>query len=395
MISSLREVTTTLHEVSTSRLHKPKQIRIFASAMNSEKPIRIGGNHAPVIFSTNPLKDFKSWWQLTIGSHITTPVVLMADASAYAAHQPFIEALIQSIPCSVVIRHLIPGGENCKTFAMAEKILNEWVQKSLSRETVVICIGGGTLTDLGGFLASVYNRGLRTVYLPTTLLAMTDASLGGKNALNLLGAKNQIGTVHFPQFTMVMPVFLSTLPAIEIKSGYVEMMKHAVLDSKDFVRHMAALNNIETAPDLKMLVRSIRVKMKIVQADPLETKHRFLLNLGHTFGHAYESCLADAGQPISHGHAVAIGLAEIMHISKIHADFNSALADEISRWLRTHFSFNNLPDWTSLSPYVLKDKKKTSGHMRLVIMKKPGMAEIIETNTDFCEKAHQDFISLR
>jgi len=362
--------------------------------MNSVKPIRIGGNQSPVIISSNPEKDFKRWWQLTIGSHKTTQAVVIVDSAVHSAHQPFIDALLNSVPATVANMHFIQGGESCKNLKVAETLLSEWVQKSLSRETVVICIGGGTITDLGGFLASVYNRGLRSVYIPTTLLAMTDASLGGKNALNLLGAKNQIGTIHFPQFTFVTTAFLSTLPGVEIKSGYVEMMKHAVLDNRNFVSQIASINNPEAAPDLKLLIRSIRVKMKIVQSDPLESRQRFLLNLGHTFGHAYESCFADNGQPVSHGHAVALGLAEILHISKTQYGFNPALADEISHWLRSQFSFSNLPEWSALSPYLLKDKKKSAGHIRLVIMRKPGVAEIVETNTTFCENVHRDFLSL-
>jgi len=391
----LPKLFTTLREVSTSRKKaaKPKQIRTFAFVMNSEKSIRIGGNHSPVIISTNPEKDFKRWWQLTVGSHKNTPVIVIVDAAVHAAHQLFIEKILKSIPATVSSMHILPGGESCKSLKVAETLLSEWVQKSLNRDTVVVCIGGGTITDLGGFLASVYNRGLRSVYIPTTLLAMTDAALGGKNALNLLSAKNQIGTIHFPLYTFVTTTFLSTLPGEEMKSGYVEMMKHAVLNSGNFIRQISSISNPEAPPDLKLLIRSIHVKMKIVQADPLESKSRFLLNLGHTFGHAYESCFADSGQPVSHGHAVALGLAEILFISKNHYGFNAALAEEISEWLRLHFSSCNLPDWTMLSPYVLKDKKKTSDHIRLVVMRKPSAAEIIETNAAFCEKAHNDFLA--
>ncbi|MPM24734.1 3-dehydroquinate synthase [bioreactor metagenome] len=360
--------------------------------MTAKSTIRIGNNKSPVIISDNLLRDFKRWWQLKIGSHKITPVIVLVDDNVGKLHQTLIGQLLQSITVDVLVTKKITGGEKCKQFEFAGSILSEWIDLSVTRDTVLICIGGGTLTDLGGFLSSVYKRGLRTVFLPTTLMAMTDASLGGKNALNAGETKNQIGTINFPQFTMVYPMFLETLPAGELHSGYAEIMKHACLDSRNFIQKMLDFENIESPPSLQLLSRSIRVKMNIVNKDPLEKQMRMWLNLGHTFGHAYESFFALAGQPVSHGHAVAIGLSETLFFSVKLTGFNQQLAEKITRWLKQKFTFDNIPGWQDIAASVLKDKKNTADGIRMVLLESPGKPLLKTLDVSICQALHQEFI---
>jgi len=361
--------------------------------MNEKTTIRIGNSKSPVIISENPLRDFRRWWQLRIGTHKTTRVVLLVDEIPYSIHRNVIDDMLKILPVEIVETRQIAAGENCKQWDNAGSILAEWIDFPVTKDTVVLCIGGGTITDLGGFLAAVYKRGLRTVYVPTSLMAMTDASLGGKNAINFASAKNQLGTIRFPEFTFITPVWLSSLPACEIKSGYAEMMKHALLDDYGFIRTMLGISNTEIPPALSLLVRSIRVKMKIVTGDPFERQERLWLNLGHSFGHAYESFFNASGKHMSHGHAVAIGLAEALYFSvKLHG-FPQKIADEISIWLKQQFDFGTLPQWNDIRPYILKDKKNLSSGIRLVLLKSPGKLLIQPMDEAACSAMHADFQS--
>lgn len=360
--------------------------------MPEKSTIRIGNDKSPVIISDNLLRDFKRWWQLKIGTHKTTPVIILIDETVDKLHQTLIGQLLQSIPVNILLTKKITGGEKCKQFEFAGVLLSEWIDLSVTRDTVVICIGGGTLTDLGGFLSSVYKRGLRSVFLPTTLMAMTDASLGGKNALNAGETKNQVGTIRFPEFTMVYPIFLDTLPAGELHSGYAEIMKHACLDSRNFIQNMLDVKDLESPPTLQLLSRSIRVKMNIVNRDPLEKQMRMWLNLGHTFGHAYESYFSLAGHPVSHGHAVTIGLSETLFFSVKMTGFNLAIAEKVNQWLKLNFSFGHLPGWQDIKASVLKDKKNTAEGIRMVLLEAPGKPVLKTLDESICMSLHKEFI---
>ncbi len=361
--------------------------------MNEKTTIRIGNSKSPVIISENPVRDFKRWWQLRIGTHKTTRVILLVDEIPYSIHRNVIDDMLKILPVEIVETRQITAGEDCKHWNNAGSILAEWIDFPVTKDTVVICIGGGTITDLGGFLAALYKRGLRTVYVPTSLMAMTDASLGGKNAINFASAKNQLGTIRFPEFTFVSTIWLSSLPAYEIKSGYAEMMKHALLDDYSFIRTMLGISNTEVPPAFSLLVRSIRVKMKIITDDPFEKQERLWLNLGHSFGHAYESFFNASGKHISHGHAVAIGLTEALYFSvKLHG-FSQKIADEISIWLKQQFDLGSLPQWNDIRPYILKDKKNLSSGIRLVLLKSPGKLLIQPMDEAACSAMHADFQS--
>ena len=360
--------------------------------MNKKTTIRIGNNKSPVIISENPINDFKRWWQLRIGTHKTTPIILLTDENPFSIHRTAIDDMLKNIPIEIVETRQIKAGEDCKQWNTAGSILADWINFPITKDTVVVCIGGGTVTDLGGFLAALYKRGLRTVYIPTSLIAMTDASLGGKNALNFDSSKNQLGTIRFPEFTFVSPNWLSSLPSNEIKSGYAEIMKHALLDDFNFIRTMLGISNTEVPPALPLLVRSIRVKMKIVSNDPFEKHERLWLNLGHSFGHAYESFFNASGKRISHGHAVAIGLAEALHFSVKLCGFSQKNADEISIWLKQQFDFGTLPQWNDIRPYILKDKKNLSSGIRLILLKSPGKLLIRQMNEAACSAMHNDFL---
>lgn len=353
--------------------------------------IRIGNNNSPVLVSNNIKKDFKRWWQLSIGTHKETPIIIIADEVLYDYHNETLESLFSEIPVQIIELRKIKSSEQIKSPQIALEILEDWSSKNVTRDTVVICIGGGTITDLGGFLSSIFKRGLRCVFIPTTLLAMTDASLGGKNAINLNYSKNQIGTFYLPKFTMISLEFLNSLSKDNLSSGYAEMMKHAILQNKSFTNKMLNINDLSVKPSTNLLVESIRFKLKIVNKDPKEKKERIFLNLGHTFGHAYESYYSYINQSISHGNAVAKGLAEALFFSFKLKGFNEKTMYDIVAWIKKHYSLDELPNYEQISNFIKKDKKHINSGLKLVLLKSIGSPETLVIEEKLCKEIHTEF----
>lgn len=214
----------------------------------------------------------------------------------------------------------LEGGEKIKTLEVAETIYKELINVGAERKTLMVCLGGGTITDLGGYVASTFKRGLELVLLPTTLLAMVDAAIGGKNGVNLNTEKgclkNQIGTFLEPKFIGLNTVWLESLPDREIRSGWAEMVKHSLLDShSEFSKYLFVNQNIELGDLMAMVPESAEIKQKIVNEDPLETGARASLNLGHTIAHAIEAIASNECEDVTHGETVAWGLVFALECS--------------------------------------------------------------------------------
>ncbi len=197
----------------------------------------------------------------------------------------------------------LPDGEAGKTLAQLERSATKLLAAGLTRRSLVVSIGGGAVSDAAGFLAATFMRGLPWLAVPTTLLAMVDAALGGKTAVNLPRAKNAVGAFHPPAAVLVDPRALDTLPARELRSGLGEVVKYALLDP-------ALLGRVTAAgagrPDAALIAACMAAKLEVVEADPTERGARALLNLGHTFGHGVEA--AGRFQRYTHGEAVGLGL---------------------------------------------------------------------------------------
>jgi 3-dehydroquinate synthase len=204
---------------------------------------------------------------------------------------------------NVLLVHLLPDGERGKTLAGLEKAAGKLLASGATRRTLVVAVGGGAVTDAAGFLAATFMRGVAWVAVPTTLLGMVDAALGGKTAVNLPGAKNIVGAFHPPAAVLLEPRVLETLPAREIRSGMGEVVKYAALRPA-LLGQVTALRGEPPGPDL--VAACARVKLEVVEADPTEQGERKLLNLGHTFGHGVEA--AGGFRRYAHGEAIAVGL---------------------------------------------------------------------------------------
>jgi 3-dehydroquinate synthase len=204
----------------------------------------------------------------------------------------------------VALVHLLPDGEAGKTLAELERAAGLLLRAGLTRKSLVVAVGGGAVTDAAGFLAATFMRGVAWVAVPTTLLSMVDAALGGKTGVNLPGAKNAVGAFHPPVAVLADPRALDSLPARELRSGLGEVLKYALLEAGLMARVMAVGTR---APDASLIAACMAEKLRVVERDPTEQGPRKRLNLGHTFGHGVEA--AGRFRRYTHGESVAVGLA--------------------------------------------------------------------------------------
>lgn len=202
------------------------------------------------------------------------------------------------------------SGESSKTIETCVEIWNILTELGADRKSVIINLGGGVVTDLGGFVASTFKRGIDFIHVPTTLLAMVDASVGGKNGVDLGHLKNQIGVINVPQMVLIDSGYLDTLPQNEMRSGLAEMLKHGLIYDKDYWGKFLNLKQLDTQDLDALIYRSIEIKNEIVMQDPTENGIRKALNFGHTLGHAIESHFLENPNKnnLLHGEAIAAGM---------------------------------------------------------------------------------------
>jgi 3-dehydroquinate synthase len=267
---------------------------------------------------------------------------------------------------------VIAAGEEYKTLATCTDVWSWLTENHADRHALLVCLGGGVVTDLGGFCAATYKRGLRCVGVPTTLLAQVDAAVGGKTGVDFQGFKNHIGVFQEPEAVVMDPAFLATLPPGELRSGYAEVIKHALIaDAAAF----ASLRGLAVAavPDWTPLIRhSVAIKETIVAQDPHERGPRKLLNFGHTVGHALESyLLAQPGRAVRHGEAVAAG---ILCESWLSAQRGLLSADELAE-VREIVSLSFEPlrfaesEIEAIAAYALHDKKNRGDIIKCTLLR--------------------------
>lgn len=245
-----------------------------------------------------------------------------------------------------------------------------WETDGIDRRTLVINIGGGVLCDMGGFAASVFKRGIPFVNIPTTLLSMADASVGGKTAVNLDETKNVIGTFSRPEAVLIDPVFLETLPEKEFLSGMAELIKMQWIANPDFSIDRTEECFSSRAMLLDLLLSAIEQKARITAMDFKEGNIRKILNFGHTFGHAFEALALKRKQKITHGEAIAHGMTCELYLSWLMTGFDRGKFETCSAWIRKHygifqFSRHEIPD---LIAYMKTDKKSIEGKVYPILL---------------------------
>jgi len=283
------------------------------------------------------------------------------------------------VPENAVVLEVEPG-EKSKTPETCIKLWKELAMLGADRHSLLICLGGGMICDLGGFVASAYQRGIDFIYLPTSLLAQVDAAIGGKTGVNLSNLKNYVGLFSLPKAVFVFSEFLRTLPFPELLAGYAEVIKHALLSSEKTYRKL-----VNQFPDLQsisasgnwvpVVSHSAKIKENVVNVDFFEKGLRKILNFGHTAGHAFEShSLIKGRQPLPHGFAVAMGLIVELQLSVALCELNQEFCDDVSSYLLSLFPFysfepDDIPEIVDLMGF---DKKNKAGNLQMILMKRPG-----------------------
>ncbi|TVR96521.1 MAG: 3-dehydroquinate synthase [Wenzhouxiangellaceae bacterium] len=285
-------------------------------------------------------------------------------------------------------RHLVlPAGEEHKTVASWQRIVDELVKLRAQRDATVLALGGGVIGDMAGFAAACYMRGIEVVQLPTTLLAQVDASVGGKTGVNHVEGKNLIGAFHQPSAVIADTDTLTTLDPRDYRAGLAEVVKYGAIRDPDFFTwlesHAEALNARVPSSLMEAVFQSVRNKAEVVAADELEAGQRAMLNFGHTFGHALET--ATAYREYRHGEAVAIGMNLATRLSELLGLCESGTASRMSVLLERLGLPTRLPAGTDpdrLLNLMRLDKKNRADQIRLILLDGIGQARILPCPAD-------------
>ena len=293
--------------------------------------------------------------------------------------------LVKGLECLNGTQYIVIGATDTnKTLESVVHVWEELGKGGATRHTLLINIGGGMVTDLGGFAASTFKRGINYINIPTTLLSMVDASVGGKTGFNFRGLKNEIGVFNNASSVILDTTFLKTLDEENILSGYAEMLKHGLIANEEM---WATLMNFDIEkPNLQVLNRmvaeSVAVKQRIVTEDPTEKGIRKALNLGHTAGHAFES-LALKRKPVLHGYAVAWGLICELYLSAVKTGFPTEKMHQTVRFIKEHYGKMDITcdDYPTLLELMTHDKKNVAGVINFTLLGGIGDIRINQTAT--------------
>jgi 3-dehydroquinate synthase len=291
----------------------------------------------------------------------------------------------------------IEPGEAEKNINTCVEIWSILTELGADRKSLVINIGGGVITDIGGFIASTFKRGIDFINVPTTLLAMVDASIGGKNGIDLGNLKNQIGVINVPKMVVIDTDFLSTLPQNEMRSGLAEMLKHGLIFDKNYWNEFKDLNQKDFADFDQLIHRSVEIKNEIVKQDPTENGIRKALNFGHTLGHAIESYFLENEnkKTLLHGEAIAVGMILESFISnKLNLITKEELA-EIKYIISDLFEKINIEanDVKPIMELLIHDKKNEYGKIQFALLKNIGNFSVNQTvENSLIEEAFNDYL---
>ena len=308
--------------------------------------------------------------------------IFITDENVYAAHPEKFSGWL-----SIVVK----AGEQFKIQQTVDSIIDQLIDLHADRQTFIVGIGGGVITDITGFVASIYMRGVKFAFVPTSILAMVDASIGGKNGIDVGVYKNLVGVINHPEFLLYDYSFLETLPDEEWVNGFAEIVKHACIKDADMFRFLEQHSIMKFQASLEdtaaIIKRNVEIKYSIVVSDEKETGERKLLNFGHTIGHAIENT---SGLP--HGHAISIGMIAACRISEALNGFDTAdtkrIADLLIKYeLPVSFTADKQQTWEIL----LHDKKKSGNSMSFVVLDAIGSASI---NAMTLDQLHNIFNSI-
>ena len=289
----------------------------------------------------------------------------------------FLEKHLSGIDFKIV--KIKEGEENKNT----KNLYSAWTKISKlggDRNSLLINLGGGLVSDLGGFVASTYNRGIDFINVPTTLLSIVDASIGGKVGINIGRLKNQVGVFNYPKLILIDTSFLETLPKREINSGFAEMLKHGLIFEKNYYKTLSELKNIDSKLSTELIYNSIKIKNEVVNRDPKEKDFRKILNFGHTLGHAIESHFLGKKKTktLLHGEAISIGMILESYISYKILKLPYEQCKNIKQTINNNFKKVkiNKEDLKSIVRLIKFDKKNRGEKVLFVLLYEIGKIKI-------------------
>jgi 3-dehydroquinate synthase len=339
--------------------------------------IQVSGEEKCILYAGDEsFGDLKDW----LSGCGTDPgdIFILVDSNTEKHCLPVLLQNVSLLQKAALIR--IPAGESHKTLETAMTVIDRMSSCHAGRRSLLINLGGGVVSDLGGFVASIYQRGIPYINIPTTLMAQADAAIGGKTAVNTRHLKNQAGTFRLPAAVFIRNGFLETLDKTHIKNGFAEIIKCGLACDEGLwsrIRHLVPGTLDEVLPILPLaglIERSAGIKCHIVQEDYLEKDLRRILNFGHTAGHALETLSLEKGEELLHGHAVALGMiSEAWLSSKVCGLPEEDLENIVSFLLRCfeHYPID-LPEIKKITGFMMHDKKNTGNGINFTMIKKPG-----------------------
>lgn len=316
----------------------------------------------------------ESSFQLLLSNEFSSSKkIVIVDENTQEHCWPYLLTTFEELHDAEVI--VLPSGEENKVMEICHQVWEAFTNYGIQRGDLVINLGGGVITDMGGFIASLYKRGLRFINVPTSLLAMIDASVGGKTGVNLGQHKNQLGIFSFAELTICDPIFLKTLPEKELVSGTAEMLKHAIISSVEHWNDLKTINFNNIPSDV--VYNSIQIKAEIVDNDPTEKGLRKVLNLGHTIGHAIEGFFME-DHNYTHGECVAWGILVESTISQRLELLSKEDFKEISNIIRDKFPRMTIgkENFDGLITLMKNDKKNNSSKINFSLPTKIGVVII-------------------
>lgn len=275
---------------------------------------------------------------------------------------------------------VIKPDDDHKTLAALENVWKALGAGGATRGSLLVNIGGGMVTDLGGFAAATFKRGMKHINIPTTLLGAVDAAVGGKTGINFGGLKNEIGAFKHPETVIISTQFFKTLQPEHLVSGFAEMLKHGLISARESYDRLLAFDLCNPDYDalLRLVEESVAVKERVVEADPYEKGIRKALNLGHTVGHALESLALKRGKPVQHGYAVAWGLVCEAVLSHMKLGFPEKEVRRLAGYIRRHYGVFPFTcnDYPFIIDKIRHDKKNEAGRVNFTLLKDVGEVEI-------------------
>jgi 3-dehydroquinate synthase len=328
-------------------------------------------------------------------NYSTSRIVIMVDENTHDYCLEYLLTSFDQLAEAEVM--LLPVGEENKVLEVCFQVWEALTEYGVGRDDLIINLGGGVVTDMGGFIAAVYKRGVDFIQIPTTLLGMVDASIGGKTAIDLGIYKNQLGVFKLPLRIYADQGFLETLPDQEILNGFAEMLKHALISSVDMWCDLKAIKSLDEMKDAKRIANSQAVKCQAVLDDPLDNGQRRNLNFGHTVGHALEGFYLDS-LVLSHGHCVALGMVVESQISFAKGFLSQNELLEISTTVCRWFDIPALDEesFDSLILLMQNDKKNSTNKILGCALKGIGNCTWnVEYSTDEIKNGLKYLLSLK